>query len=116
MADWSPNNRADTSVWMALRILEQVRLPFRLTGDVAIRDLAFWNATASADVRHLLAGTLAQQLDNIFRLIDGAVYEPRVTNADAVGAMLSVLTDGARTVADLAATADAAYHFWGEPS
>lgn len=115
MADWSVNSRACTSVWVALRLLEQSKKVFKVSGIIPVKKFLFWNPAASAEMRRLQATTLAKQMDNIFRLIDGATLEKDVTVADAVASMAGILVDGDQTMADLAAACDACYRFWGEP-
>lgn len=114
MADWSVNSRACTSVWVALRLLEQSKKVFKLSGPIPVRKFLFWNPAASAEIRRLQATTLAKQMDNIFRQVDGATLEQGVTVAQAVSGMVGVLTDGEATMADLAAVCDDNYRFWGE--
>lgn len=79
-----------------------------------MKQLTFWNAAASAPVRTLQAKTLSFQMDNVFRLIRGAEYEAGVTRTKATGDMVAVLTDGEKTIADLAEVNDSNYKFWGE--
>jgi hypothetical protein len=115
MADWSVNSRACTSVWLALRLLEQSKKVFKVSGTIPVKKFLFWNPTASAEMRRLQATTLAKQMDNIFRQIDGATLEKGVTVTDAVAGMVGILVDADQTMADLAELCDANYRFWGEP-
>lgn len=114
MSDWSVNNRACTSVWIALRLLEQSKKTFDKSGNISMNKLLFWNAGASADLRRLQAKTLAKQMDNIFRNIDGAVFEDGVTVSAAVQEMVEVLIVSDKTLTDLADVCDTNYRFWGE--
>jgi hypothetical protein len=115
MPEWSPNNRACTSTWMALRLLDQSALVFPRSGSVPMRQLAYWNTVASDQMRQLQARTLAKQIDNIFRIIDGATLEPGGTADAAVEVMTATLVDGDRTMAEFAEINDHLYRFWGEP-
>lgn len=114
MSTWSVNNRACTSTWMALRVLAQHGKAFPNAGALAMRQLAYWNPAATPEMRALQAKTLAKQLDNVFRLVDGAELESGVKGADAVRAIEEVLVDADRTVAELAEVNDGNYRFWGE--
>src|SRR5688572_6762217 len=114
MAEWSVNNRACTSTWMALRILAQHRRVFSKTCELTMQQLAFASSAISNDMRDVQARTLALQLNNVFRRIDGATLEPGVTEGQAVAAMEAVLVDDDQTVADLASVNDGNYRFFGE--
>jgi hypothetical protein len=114
MADWSVNNRACTSTWMALRLLAQHKRVFSKTGELEMQQLAFWNSATSDEMRDIQARALAVQLNNVFRGIDGATLEPGVKEADAVSEMEAVLVDSEKTVADLASINDSNYRFFGE--
>ena len=114
MAEWSVNNRACTSTWIALRLLAQHKRVFSKTGSMTIGQLAFRNSAASDELHEVQARTLAQQLNNVFRNIDGATLEPGVKEGDAVSAMEDVLVDDEKTVADLAFVNDSNYRFFGE--
>jgi hypothetical protein len=116
MAEWSVNNRACTSMWMALRILAQHKKVFGQAGALTMKDLAFRNTTASDELHEVQARTLAVQLNNVFQKIDGAKLESGVTEGTAVADMEAVLTDDAKTVADLAEVSDRCYRFFGEVS
>jgi hypothetical protein len=114
MSDWSNNNLSCISTWIGLRILEQNKKTFDKSGDVAMKSLAFWNAAATQEMRTLQARTIGKQLDNVFRLIDGAEYEDGVTGTQAVRDMAKILADADQTIADLASANDRNYRFWGE--
>jgi hypothetical protein len=111
MADWSPDNPSCLSTWMALRVLEQSRLVFAKSGAVPMRELAYWSTVPSQAMRTLEAHGLAKEMDNILRLIDGAGLEEGATIATAVDFITAILTDGDRTVAELAEVIDQLYHF-----
>ena len=114
MGDWSVNNRACTSVWIALRLLEQNKKVFASSGTITMNRLLFWNAAASGELRKLQARTLAKQMDNIFRSIDGAEFEDGITVSAAVQSMVEILIVKEQTIADLATVCDGNYRFWGE--
>ncbi len=114
MAIWSRNNRACTTTWITLRVLDQNDRVFKDSGVVKMSELTFWNQAASTEMRKLQASTLANQMDNMFRHIRGAQYEEGVTREKAVADMVNTLTTENRNIADLAAVNDANYLFWGE--
>ena len=114
MTDWSINNRACTSTWMALRLLAQSKRVFSKTGALTMPQLAFWNSATSDEMRDIQARTLAIQMNNIFRRIDGAELEPGMSEAKAVSEIEEALVNEENTVADLAAVNDRNYRFFGE--
>ena len=114
MAEWSVNNRACTSTWMALRVLAQHKKVFSATGALTMKQLAFASSAVSDEMRAVQARTLALQLNNVFRRIDGATLEDGVTESKAVADMETILSDDDKTVAELATANDANYRFFGE--
>jgi hypothetical protein len=114
MSDWSKNHRAHTTTWSTLLLLHQNARVFRESGAVPMSGLTYWNSTGSADIRKLQVATLVQQLDNVFRMIRGAKYEPGLTHETAIEALTAVLQDPAKTICDLANTADTCYRFYAE--
>jgi hypothetical protein len=111
---WFPNHRACTATWIALRMLDQSERPFPTSGTVRMDQLTFFNAVASDDMRRFQAGTLAKQLDNFFRQIDGAVFEAGKDAIAAVSDIRNTLLTADRTMAGLATVVDATYRFWDE--
>jgi hypothetical protein len=99
---------------MALRMLDQSVRPFPPSGAVRMDELTFFNATASDEMRRFQARTLAKQLDNFFRQIDGAKFESGATAVGAVSDMTEALLTAELTMADLAGVVDGGYRFWEE--
>ncbi len=114
MANWTKNNRACTTTWTTLRVLDQNKRVFKDSGPVKMSELTFWNAAASSDLRKLQATTIANQMDNVFRDIRKANFEAGVTKEEAVAAIIDTLTVADKTISDLAAAIDAKYLFWEE--
>lgn len=114
MANWTGNNRACTTLWSTLFRMRQLVTNFDESGSLKMSDLLFFNNLSSGDLRRQEAIIIADQLDNIFRLGRGAVYEASMDRAKAMQAMVNVLTDEKKTVAELAEASDKAYHFWQE--
>ena len=112
MFTWSKNNRACTTTWSTLLILDQISAAFNDSGLLKIQDFTFWNKTGSTEMRQLMATTLATQMDNIFTMIRGAQYESTVTKEIAINGMINILTGGAQTVSDLAEFNNNSYAFW----
>lgn len=113
---WSNNNRACLTVWTTLVALGQLRKTqvFNTAGAKTMNTLTFFGQDAAADMKEVRAKALALQMDGVFRLMRGAVYETAVKSKDAVKGMTDVLTDADKTVADLADAADDAYKFFQE--
>jgi uncharacterized protein (DUF2267 family) len=116
MSDWSNNNLAHVHTWMCLRVLNE--LPSNTTFDVAgklrMNELAFWSDLDSPAQRSIKANAMSAQMDNFFRLIQGAQYEVDVDRAMAVQAMAEVLQDATKALKKLARSADDGYRFRNE--
>ena len=108
---WSKNSLACKRIWIALRVLEQSSKVFKTSGTVLMKDLKYWTPGASPIIRKAQARSLAIQVDNVFRLLAGAKFDPGVTKKKAVTAMVAVLTKESKTMADLAEAVDALYEF-----
>jgi hypothetical protein len=87
---------------------------FDVSGDKPMNTLAFWSDLDSSEQRATKAASLASQMDNIFRLFQGAQYEPDVERAAAVQAMSAVLQKTNKKLKALAASADECYRFKSE--
>lgn len=114
MCTWNKNNRACTTTWTTLRVLDQNMKIFNDSGTVKMSNLTFWNPTASADMRKFQATALANQMDNVFRLIRRAKYENDVTKEKAVTDITNTLINEDKTICNLAEVIDVDYLFWGE--
>ena len=114
MAEWSKDIRACKTTWSTLRSLDQSDEVFENSGSIKMSGLSFWNALATPEEKRTQANTLAHQIDHTFREIRVASFEPGVTGEVAVNALVQVLTDESKTIADLATVADALYDFLGE--
>jgi hypothetical protein len=112
MFTWNKNNRACTTTWSTLLILDQINAAFIDSSAIQIRDFTFWNKTGSSDMRNVLANTLAIQMDNIFTIIRGAQYENGVTKETAINGIMNILSVGDQTVSDLAELNNRNYVFW----
>lgn len=113
MSDWSNNNLAHVHTWMCLRVLNELpsNTTFGVAGKVRMNELAYWSDLDSAAQRAVKANTMAAQMDNFFRLIQGAQYELGVERALAVQAMAEVLQDASKALKKLARCADDCYRF-----
>lgn len=114
MANWSANNLACTTTWTTLFVLDQNTEVFADSGDIPMTELTFFNSVASAEMRRQSAESLASMMDNIFRVLRGARYEEGADHDSAIDDMVDVLTDPAKTIADLAERNDDNYRFRGE--
>jgi cytosine/adenosine deaminase-related metal-dependent hydrolase len=113
MSEWSNNNLAHIHTWMCLRILTQIptNTTFDVAGKVRMNALTFWSDLDSPAQRATKANSLAAQMDNFFRLIQGAQYEPGVDVGLALQSLATTLQDSAQAVKHLANKADACYRF-----
>ena len=111
---WSKNNRAHTTTWIVLRLLNQGLGVFKDSGTVKMNQLFYWSSAAGAKMRAVQARSLAAQIDNMFRGVYGAAYEAGVNTTKAMDDMVTVLLAANKTVEDLAESSDANYLFWKE--
>lgn len=114
MADWSSNNRACTTLWTTLFSMQQLSTNFEDSGSLSMSDLTFFNTLNSANLRRQQATILADQLDHIFRIGRGAKYEVNIDRTKSISSIVKILSDGKKSLKDLAKTIDDSYKFWGE--
>lgn len=114
MAGWSANNRACTTLWATFFSMHQLSTNFDDSGDLAMSDLTYFNPLGSPELRKQQAVILADQLDHIFRIGRGAIYENNVDRTKAMSSMVKILADEKKLLKDLAKTVDDSYKFWGE--
>ncbi len=114
MCTWNKNNRACTTTWTTLRVLDQNMKVFNDSGEVKMSNLTFWNPTASSEMRKFQATSLANQIDNVFILIRKAKYENNVTKEKAITDITNTFINENKTICDLAEVIDSDYLFWGE--
>lgn len=111
---WSNNNLAHIHTWMALRVLGQNSKTFAASENLKIREFEFWVDGDSAAMRAQKARAMAAQIDNIFRLYQGASYEPKFTKVTAINTLAAVLRGADKTLVELGEQADLCYFFAGE--
>ena len=116
MSDWSNNNLAHIHTWLCMIALHELpsTSTFDISGDKTMKALAFWSDLDSNEQRAVKANSLASQIDNIFRLFQGAHYEPGIERAVAVQSMSDILQKSAKKLKHLAARADECYRFKNE--
>lgn len=111
---WSNNNLAHVHTWMALRVLNQSSKTFSASEKIKVREFEFWMDIDSDSMRAQKARAISAQMDNIFRMFQGASYESGFTRIKAVNALATVLRNGDKTMAELGDVADECYSFAGE--
>jgi len=111
MAEWNKNNLAHTNTFLALRILAQTKRKFSAAGNLAVKQLEFFVAGETPQMRAARAKSLASQMHNLFVMVFASRLEQGATNAGAVKTMADVLADGEKTVHELADAADEKYDF-----
>jgi len=114
MSDWSNNNLSQIHTWMALKVLDQSGKTFKASETVKISEFTFWNTLDSDQMRVTKANSLATQIDNIFRMFQGATYESSSDVIQAISALSQILCSSDKTIANLAQIADDNYLFAGE--
>lgn len=114
MAEWNPNNLACQCTWAELFVLRQSRKSFSNSGNVKMQDMLFFNPAAGSSTLENEAKMLADELDNIFRKVDGARFEDGVTRAKALADTVAILKQANKTMTELAEVIDINYLFWRE--
>lgn len=111
---WQANNVACQTLYSVLTLLAQIPKTafFKPLGARRMKSLAYLLPDGSSQIAAGRAHMMALQFDTMF-LHFGAKYQDSTQQA-AVAAMQTVLGDGERTVAHLAAAADRHYLFWKE--
>lgn len=112
--NWNSQNRAHTTTWSTLRVLDQNMMIFNDSGIVKMSNLTFWNPTASDDMRNFQATALANQMDNVFRDIRLAKFKEGMNKEKAINCIKETLLNSEKTVSDLAEINKSIYKFWGE--
>ncbi len=116
MGEWTNKNLAHVHVWVCLVALRELpsTQTFDVSGSVPMEGLAFWSNLDSPEVRASKATALAAQMDNVFRLFQGARYEAGIDRASAVLAMSNMLQKSQQQLHDLADSADECYRYKNE--
>ena len=111
---WQANNMACQTLYSVLTLLAQIPKTtfFKPLGARRMKSLPYLLPDGSTQMAAGRAHMMALQFDTMF-LHFGATYQDSTQQA-AVAAMQTVLGDGERTVAHLAAAADRHYLFWKE--
>ncbi len=113
--NWDDNNKACVSIWVYLTSTNQIR-PKRKFPDSAgltMKGLRFWNDLSPEATRGYAQGW-AEWYVSYITTKDGAKFETGFNWAKTVAAMLAVMTDGTKTLADLAGVVNDAIWFHKE--
>jgi hypothetical protein len=111
---WTNNNRACVATWSALLVLDQNSEGFAESENVKIGTFKFWVKGESGELRKSRAMQLATMLDNIMQNFEFAKYEEGSDKPGAINAMCGVLTEDAKTIAELGDVIDDNYFFPSE--
>jgi hypothetical protein len=109
--EWNNNNLACLKTWANLMLLKQHDEVFKKAGKMKMKRFLFWNQTASAEIREIMAKTICLQLDGMFVQLDNAKYEKGFSAEKAVNEIFAALKEGEKTMCDLAEVADKCYNF-----
>ena len=112
--NWSNNNLACVYTWLDLNFIKQIDATFDSSANIVMSKLRFWNPSASPAERRLEAQSVAAQLAKMFTGVNFAKYEAGKDFTTAVEAMTNGLTDGSKTMCELAVVVDEFYNFFGE--
>lgn len=111
MPEWTSNNLACVNVWSTLYIMKQLKKTFKLSGDIKMKSLLFYNPTLTKPELEFETRGIADFLDLVFRNTCGAKYEQGITRTKALSDMVAVLISPGKTVAHLAEIVDSDYEF-----
>jgi hypothetical protein len=111
--EWNNNNKSCVSTWYYLASTHQLNKGFPNSPNVKMNKLRFWNEL-STDITEAKARAWAEWFVSYVTSKDGAQYEKGYEWASSVDAMVKVMTDKTKTVADLAAAVDTALFFYKE--
>lgn len=115
MADWTIDKPSHVDTWFSLFRLGQIRKPFNESAEVKMKELTFYNPTASKDLLKVDATLIAVTIDRVFTGW-GAKLENSKSRNTAVLAMIEILMDKDKTILDLAEENDKNYFFNNERS
>src|SRR5437879_2784384 len=99
--DWSNNNKACVSTWFYLRTTKQLKTNFEKSGSTLMQALRFWN-NLSADGTAASARAWSEWFVSYMITKDGAQFEQGYNWAKTVENMVAIMTNGSKTVTDLA--------------
>ncbi len=114
---WSQRNKACRYTYIMLNIaLKQFEATFTKAKSIKMKQMTFWNPTASPDLQAINAGAIATQMSKIMMASDGynSVYEEGYDYVKTHNELVGVLTSADKTVPDLALIIDKAYQIPGE--
>ena len=108
---WTSNNLACLNVWSTTYVMKQHKKTFKNAELLKMKELLFYNPLLTKDELTFEAEGIADFFDKVFKNTCAATYEENVTKSLAMEAMVNVLIDGNKTMADLAAIVDDNYKF-----
>jgi hypothetical protein len=111
MSEWTSNNLACLNVWSTLYIMKQLKKTFKMSGEIPMKDLLFYNPVLTKSELEFEARGIADFLDVVFRKTCDAKYETGVSRVKAMGDMVALLILPGKTVAQLAEIIDEDYEF-----
>lgn len=113
---WTTTKRACKALYFSLQRANQIDLltEFNDAGKLTMKDLLFFNAHASDDIRRQEAIILSFRLNNEFVAVYKAGFEKNKNETDCISAMSNLLQEAAKTVDELCDVVDACYMFSDE--
>jgi hypothetical protein len=115
-SEWNSKNLAHRNTWFILKMLNQSSKDFKSSGKLEMKNLAFFNELASASDRYRNAETVVIPLMNLYKEIGEADYESGFDEAKTREALAAILSNGSKTMEELANVANECYKFQGEVS
>jgi len=113
---WTTKKRACKALYFSLQRTNQIDLltEFADAGNLKMKDLLFYNANASDDLRRQEANILSFRFNNEFTEIYKAKFENEETASSAIFKMSEVLQKQDKKVEDLSDVVDSCYKFKDE--
>ncbi|HEX7903636.1 MAG TPA: hypothetical protein VF487_07140 [Chitinophagaceae bacterium] len=113
---WTTDKRACKALYFSLQRANQIDLltEFSEAGKLKMKDLLFFNAHASEELRRQEAIILSFRLNNEFVKIYKAKFEKDESEASAISQMSELMQKGDKKVEELCDTVDACYKFKDE--
>lgn len=116
--DWNANVQAHAQTWMYLFMKGELLTSFPDSRELKMRQMAWWNALATPDVRRIDAEKVAIALHRFFRDAMKRRYEEEFEPqgfTGAVRALSEILVVAERTIPELAGGVNAVFRFEDEP-
>ena len=110
---WIESSDTCVAVYGALTTLQQIddQTTFDDAGPIQMKDLFYYNSTASDSINQAKAGALARVMESTFANAYAADYKGNYDKEKAIDALCAILIQTDKKVEDLSDAADLIYTF-----